>query len=347
IGTVADIMPLIGENRAIVALGLEMINNCDNLGLTKLLASAGVINKTIDSNTIGFALAPRINAAGRMSSAMRVVELFMEDDGERAHYEAEELCALNKERQEIEINIFKQVLDVIGDVYDAKRDHAIVVAGEGWHHGVIGIVASKITEKFGCPTILISLDGDEGSGSGRSIGSMNLYAALARSKDILIKYGGHAMAVGLSIRRENIDELRHKINDEAAVQLDGFTRSIKVDFKAEPKYLTIPEIEGLKVLEPFGNANLEPCLRIDDAVVQGIEAIGNGRFMRLTLVKDGTYLPCVCFKKTVKDIWFTDGDEVDAVFEPSINDFRGRNVQLVLRDIRPRESKWIAIHETL
>lgn len=337
IGTVADVMPLYDENRAIVYHGLSMIQNTSHIGLRALLCVAGVDGKSVTADTIGYALAPRINAAGRMCSASRVVTLFMEQDAIRAEVMARELSELNKTRQELELKIFNQALEALPEVYDAQFDSAIVLAGEEWHHGVIGIVASRLCAQFACPVILISLDGEKGKGSGRSIGNMNLYTALCNADDILEQYGGHEMAVGLSIRREHVSALRKHINACAKKALFDYVPSLQIDYIVEPEELSVSEIDGLSIMEPYGTANPHAILEMKCAFVREIAPIGKGRHLRLILEKKGVRIGCVYFGKTVKDIGFTVGDIVDVVFCPEVNDFRGRNIQLLIRDIRPCE----------
>ncbi len=328
LGTVADIMPLVSENRAIVANGLKLMKETEHVGLSALIDAAGVKRETLDCGQIGFGLAPRMNAAGRMTNAGRVVELFLEQNPSVAHTMAKELCELNAARQTLETKIMEQALEELPRVFDPERDRAIVLAGEGWHHGVIGIVASRLCEQYHCPAILISLDGDTGKGSGRSVAGFNLYDALSKTKDALKQFGGHELAVGLTVGREQIAALREQLNEIAAV--GGETpHTVELDFEASPEDLTVEQIDTLAVLEPFGCGNPYPTLGLYNRPLTEVKSIGQGKHTKLTV--DG--YSAVYFRTTPETLLGVEGDTVSVVFRPEINTYYGRSVQLLVQDL--------------
>lgn len=332
IGTIADVMPLVNENRAIVAHGLEILNNCDHVALCALLSAAGIADKEITTESVGFGLAPRMNAAGRMKNASLVVDLLYETSPARALELSQSLCDLNRERQAEEKKIFDEALKILPDVFDEKRDKVIVLAGDGWHHGVIGIVASRLSSKFSCPAILLTKDGDVAKGSGRGVAGVNLYEVLSGASHLLTQYGGHEMAVGLTLPCENIDTLREHIN--ANMEIDEAPPEIHADFEATPDMITVEQIEGLDVLEPFGTGNAQPLLLMSSLRVERVTPIGKGRHLRLTLSRDNVHMEAVYFNKTVKELNFTECDVVDVLFNPKINDFKGKSPQLMICDAR-------------
>jgi len=338
IGTVADVMPLVGENRIIVSQGIARIPGCRNLGLCALISAAGAEGKPITTDVVGFQLAPRINAAGRMSSASRVVELFCVQTRDEADILAKELCDLNQQRRSIETDIFFEAAAQVEMSFNPERDYALVIAGEGWHHGVLGIVASRICERYQRPAVLISVDDGIGKGSGRSVPGVNLFSALSACSEHLEKFGGHEQAAGLSIRKEKIEDFRRELNRVMEKDVKNYQPSMNIDFAVEPSELTVEEVRSLKVLEPFGTGNPRPILQIRNMYAEDITAIGGGKHLRMTLSRAGK-LPGVFFGKTEEDLNFETGAVVDAVFIPEINDFRGENVQLMLRDIRPAAEK--------
>lgn len=344
IGTIADVMPLTGENRVIAAQGLPGIATSGNPGLRALIRAAGAEGKEMTAGIVGFQLAPRINAAGRMSSASRVVELFMMQDAAAADALAKELCELNRQRQQIENEILKQAVDQAEQSFDPARDHALVLAGEGWHHGVVGIVASRISERYRCPAVLISIDGEQGKGSGRSVSGVNLFQALSACGGYLDKFGGHALAAGLTIAPGQIPAFRRALSDAVAEEMAAYQPALRVDFAAEPGELTLGEVRSLRVLEPYGMGNPQPVLRLNRVRAAEIVPIGNGKHLRLTLERGGKF-GCVYFGKTERDLAFVAGDLVDVAFTPDINDFRGESVQLLIKDIRPAEPEFHALYQ--
>ncbi len=333
-GTIADIMPLTGENRIIAVHGMQGFTECQNPGLRALIKAAGAEDKAVNSDTVGFQLAPRINAAGRMSSASRVVELFCINSRDEADALADELCKLNTHRRSIELEIFEQAVKQVEENEKLRNSAVLVISGEGWHHGVLGIVASRICEKYRKPAILISVDNGEGKGSGRSVKGVNLFNGLVASSEHLEKFGGHEQAAGISVKCDKIDDFRRAINSALAQEVQAYTPSVQVDFCVEPGELTLDEIRSLRVLEPYGTGNPKPILQLNGMCAADVGEIGGGKHLRLQLERSGKF-PCVFFGRTMRDLAFSKGAQVDAVFVPEINDFRGENVQLLLRDIRP------------
>lgn len=332
LGTVADIMPLVEENRAIVANGIEEMKQTNHIGLSALMNAAGAKRESMDSTQIGFVLAPRMNAAGRMANAGHVVELFLEQDAAKAQEQAEELCRLNSARQALEVKIMEQAEQELLQVFDPKRDRAIVLAGEGWHHGVIGIVASRLSERYHCPAILISLDGDVGKGSGRSVPGVHLYEMLSKASDCLLQFGGHDLAVGLSVGRDQIPNLRARLNELA--DLAGEVPNVlEIDMEVSPAELTVAEVEGLSVLEPFGNGNPYPVLCMNACPLSEVKSIGQGKHVKLTV----NGIPGVYFRVTPEQLAGIPGDVVSVAFRPEINTYYGRSVQLMVQDLCQNE----------
>lgn len=337
LGTVADVMPIVGENRIIVTAGLEKMAQTENVGLEMLLREAGMKGKRLTSSTISFVLAPRINAAGRMGQAELAAELFLTRDPVRAQELAALLCEQNKQRQNEENRILEQALVRLRTEYNPLEDKLIVLAGEGWHHGVIGIVCSRLCDRYGCPVILIALDEQTGKGSGRSIKGFNLFEALCSCEDILQKYGGHELAAGLTVAREQVEPLRTRLRAYADthVTMAELVPQLAIDCAIDPAWITMENIEGLNVLEPYGMQSAEPVFCMKDMIVEEITPISSDRHVRLTLNKDGRLYSAMLFGTGVGGLGFAQGNTVDAAFHLEINEFRGnRTPQLTLCDVR-------------
>jgi len=335
IGTVADVMPVLGENRGLIKRGLDRLNTSPRPGLLQLLNKVGTVPGKVTAATIGFTLAPRLNAAGRMGQAELSVKLLQTDDADEAGVLSEELCRLNTERRNLEQIIYEEAVEMLPL---PSPDGPIVLAKRGWYQGVTGIVAAKMAEQHRVPVIIISIDDDGvGRGSCRSFGSFAVYDALRSCGDILDNYGGHEMAAGVTVAEDNIEQLRKRIiryyNDNSG---DDPIPGLKLDFEVEkPELLTIQNIEELARLEPFGNGNHSPCLCIKNAVITFIQVIGSGKHTRLKIEKSGKSLDCIFFSAVPDEMGVDTGTTVDVAFEPQINEFRGRSsVQLQLTDIR-------------
>ena len=361
IGTVADVMPLIDENRIIVKKGLEAINNTKRCGLCALIDAAAnssngikpavgervsVKKKKITAGYIGFALAPRINAAGRISTAEKAVELLLCEDKARAEEMALELCEINLRRQKEENSIAEEAYKIIDETHDFEMDRVIVLENDSWQQGIIGIVASRITEKYGLPSILISFDGatrgyssldDVGKGSGRSIKGMNLVDALDHCKDMLVRFGGHELAAGLSVMRCNIDEFRKRINDYAREQLTDDLSCVRyeADCELSAEEITMSLAEEMSLLEPFGVSNPTPMFLVRDLTVDKIMSMGTGKHSKLLLSVGDRHFQAVCFGMPASMLEYYPGERVDMLCQVNLNEFRGQqSLQLVVQDVR-------------
>lgn len=350
LGTVADVMPVVGENRVIVAAGLQRLAVTENLGLEMLLRESGQKSRRLTSSVISFILAPRINAAGRMGNTEQAVELFLTDDPVRAQELAAQLCEQNKERQTAENDILQQALAVLRREYNPLEDKMIVLAGEGWHHGVIGIVSSRICDRYACPVILIAVDGDIGKGSGRSMAGFNLFEALSDSAGLLDKFGGHELAAGLTIQKGKIEEFKARIlaYADAHIKPGDLMPIVHIDCAITPAYITESSVEGLSALEPFGMKNPQPVFSMDNMYVEDITPISSDRHVRLTLTKDGVSYTAMLFGTGAGGCGFAQGNFVDAAFHLEINEYCGRRtVQLVLKDVRLSECELLADQKLL
>ena len=335
LGTVADVMPLQGENRVFVARGLESLAHTKRPGIAALMAECGCAPETVSASSIGFMLAPRINAAGRMGQIDLAVELFLTDDPDKAAEAARGLCELNRQRQAVESEIYRQAVSMLPM---GKPPEAIVLADESWHQGVVGIVASRIAEEYACPTFLICLDGEHGKASSRSHGGFNLFASLSALSPLLESYGGHELAAGFTITRANIPEFRRQICALAAkYYTDDVPRTVlDVDCAVSPELLTLHNVDALQMLEPCGNGCPKPVLMVKNLTIDRISMVGGGRHMRLRLCSGHTYLNAIYFSANPQTVSIQPGDLVDVAFTPQVNEFRGtRTVQMNVIDIRP------------
>lgn len=343
IGTIADVMPLYDENRIMVYMGLHLLSNTSNIGVRALLRSVGIDDsKKVTASTIGYTLAPRINAAGRIGDAARAVQLFLANSPHSASVIADELCITNKERQQTENLIFEEALKQIDNERDLENESVIVLASDHWHQGVIGIVASKITELFGKPSILISFDaespseGDPGKGSARSVKGLNIVEALASCSHLLIKYGGHELAAGLSVERGNLEAFRKALNEYAAPILSSPDCVVKTQAEAEitEKDVTMETVEDIAKLEPYGAKNPEPIFVLKNVCIEEIAPLSMGKHTRLYLKKEHTGISAVCFGHNLLDEGFCHGNYADVLCSINVNEFRGnKTVQLIIRDI--------------
>ena len=335
LGTVADVMLLSGENRTFVSVGLESLRHTRRPGIAALMRQCNCTPETISSSAIGFMLAPRINAAGRMGQIDLATELFLTSDPVRADVLAEQLCDLNRRRQAVESEIYDQAISMLPM---ESTPEAIVLADESWHQGVVGIVASRISEEFACPTFLICLDGEHGKASSRSHGGFNLFASLAALSPLLESYGGHELAAGFTINRSNIPEFRKQICALAAdFYNDDSPRTVlDVDCTIPPDLLTLSNVESLDILEPCGNGCPKPVLMIKNLTIDRIHMVGGGRHMRLRLRNGHHMLGAIYFSVSAESAAVQLGDVVDVAFTPQINDYHGeRSVQMNILDIRP------------
>ena len=335
LGTVADVMPLRGENRVIVSRGLEALRSTTRPGLLALMKQADCKKELLTAASVGYTLAPRINAAGRMGQIDLAVELFLTKDAQQGEELAKGLCELNKQRQAVESEIYRQAVEMLPK---ENVPDAIVLADETWHQGVVGIVASRIAEEYCCPTFLICLDGEHGKASSRSYGGFNLFSSLTTLAPLLESYGGHELAAGFTINRQNIPAFREQICQLAKdYYCDDTPRTVlEADCAVSPELLTLHNVESLAQLEPCGSACPKPVLILRNVQVDWVGTVGNGRHLRLRLHAGRHTLQGIWFATTPVEASVCSGDQVDIAFQPQINEFRGeRTVQLNVTDIRP------------
>lgn len=338
LGTVADISPLVDENRILVTEGLKRFKTTENIGLRSLLDVSITNNKPITTSTIGYIIAPRINASGRLGCASRSVEMFLTDDKKVAHELAESLCEENTLRQQTEQQMFAEALEYIEKNPQVKNDKVLIIPHSNWHHGIVGIVSSKITDKFYKPSILFAIDGDEAKGSGRSIGGYNLFEALESCSNLLEKFGGHELAAGLSIKTENIEKFREEINKCAEEKIDELTMAptIPVDAVIKPSYITLETVDEINRLQPFGVDNPAPVFAVRNIKIHKISTMSENKHLRMTLLKDDKFLDAVGFGMGEYYNCLKEGDFIEVAFGLDINDYKGyKNVQLILKDIKP------------
>ena len=342
VGTVADVMSLTGENRTIVRLGLDALARTERPGLRALLREAGMEEKPLTAMAVGYTLAPRINAAGRMGCAGLAGELLLTDDPARGEELARQLCQLNRERQAIEGDIYAQC-EAMARALPRQRRYALVLSGEHWHQGVVGIVASRLAEKYACPAFMICLQDGKGKGSCRSYAGFNLFAALERCAPLLEGFGGHELAAGFTIREENIPAFADAMNEYVRSVTGGeeMVSVLDVDGVVEdPDLLTLENVEGLDLLEPCGSGNPRPVFALTGCTVTSLSEVGGGRHLKLKLAAGGRTLDAIFFSATAAGAGVAAGDRVDAAFTPQVNEYRGwRNVQLQLCDLRPARTR--------
>ncbi len=366
LGTIADVMPIVDENRIIVAYGLRKIAGNCRPGLSALIDAtlpstkmrggfpvpltpqerAEGRRKRINSGFIGFGIAPRINAAGRMSSASEAVELLLSDTEESARALAQRLCEVNARRQVEENRVAEQAYRMIEETLDPENDRVIVLEDDTWPQGIVGIVASRVTERYGLPSILISFDGatrgypcadDIGKGSGRSVKGMNLVEALMACEPLLVRFGGHELAAGMSIQRGNIERFRRRINEYARQRLcdEELAVHLDADCVVEPGELTMELAQELNLLEPFGVSNPVPQFILRDMRVERVTPLGGGKHTKFLLSHDDASVPAVCFGVPTAQCHVSVGDRVDVLFQVNINEFQGEtSLQLIVKDFR-------------
>lgn len=338
VGTIADVMPLVGENRSIVASGLDVLSRRPRPGFSSLLSMCNTsrVTEKVCTSTVSFALAPKLNAAGRLADASLAVSLLLSEDNAKADSLADELLEMNKERQQEENRIFRSALEMIEADPKMLDDKVIVLAKDGWHHGVIGIVASRLTEKYGLPSILVSFGEDGiGKGSGRSVKGLNLARALAECSDCLLKFGGHELAAGLSVDREHFDEFKKRINEYAADHLTEEDRVITLyaDCELEIGEITEKLADSLGMLEPYGTGNPQPSFVLRGATAAEAVKVGEDKHTKFLFEKNGRTISGILFNVHASTLDFRRGDKADVLFTPGINDYRGvRSVQLMVQD---------------
>lgn len=339
LGTVADMVPLVGENRKIVLYGLKLLNTYRKPGIEAILEKAGLSEKTLDSTSISFGIAPRINAAGRMGTAERALDLLLADDPYSASEMAEEVNVMNSQRHSEEDKIFTEAIAYLQDHPELAHMPILVVSGKGWHEGVLGIVASKLLERYLRPVIVLTDKGDLCKGSARSIEGFSIYDAMNSCRDMLNTFGGHELAAGMSIKTEWLDEFREKINEYAYENASVYPET-RIDCKLNPAGLSMDVLDSIRMMEPFGTGNTSPVFGLYGVVIDSVQGMGNeGRHKRLTFHKDGdrTMVNGIFFNQP--EFPYQRGDKVDLVVTLGRNEYRGNvSLSVYIRDIRPAGS---------
>ena len=332
IGTISDIVPLVDENRVIVKLGLKLVEQTRNLGLKAILQASGY--SKIDSSTISFGVAPRINACGRMGHQEEALKLFLSKDMNEVNELTQKLNEYNRLRQETEKNIYTDAIMQIERDGLANKN-TIVVMGKNWHHGVIGIVSSKITELYFKPSILLCEEDDIGKGSGRSIPGFDLYEALTQCKNAIEKFGGHSMAVGISVKKENLEMFKKELEQISKERnIEEIVPILKIDAQIDLEEINKEMVESLKELEPFGEENKKTLFMIRNLKIDSIRALSEGKHLKLTLKGNKNIVNAIGFNLGELSNDYKIGDKIDAVGNLEINSFNGvDNIQINIKDL--------------
>lgn len=331
VGTISDIVPLVDENRVIAKLGLKLVEVTRNPGLKALLNASGY--KVVNSNTISFGIAPRINACGRMGYEEEALKLFLTENLVQASEITERLNKYNRDRQEIEKNIYDEAIKMMEK--EDSNAQSIVLGSNNWHHGVIGIVSSKITEIYFKPSILICFEGEDGKGSGRSIPGFDLHEALAETAKYLEKYGGHEMAVGLSLKKNNFNRFKEAFEKYVEEKdITGIVPIIEIDKQISLKDIDSNIVKQLDLLEPFGEANRRPIFVYKNLKIDSIRALSDGKHLKMTLKDGNTIVNAIGFNMGQLSKEYMIGDRIDVVGTLEINAYNGREmVQINVKDI--------------
>ena len=335
LGTIGDVVTLTGENRVMVRRGIRLINDCPRPGINALMEAAGVGDKVFSASTAAFTVCPRINAAGRMGSANKALDLLLCDDDDTASLLADEINSMNVQRQKTETDIFSSAAAMLAGGSDISNDRIIVVDGEGWHQGVIGIVAARITEKYGRPCVVISRDGENAKGSCRSVEGFSIYDAIESVSDCLDHYGGHTLAAGLGLKSSRIEEFRRRINEYAADKEMPFALQ-KIDCRLLPSSIRLDMLSSMSMLEPFGAGNPQLCFGLFGVRIDEMSSVSDGKHIRMVVSKHGARTGVVFFCMPEKRFPFEKGDTVDLAVNLDRNVYNGETrVSVIVRGIRP------------
>lgn len=351
VGTVADVMPLIGENRFIVRRGLENIHSSQNQGLDKLIRSAGIDPARVDSTSIAFSIAPRINAVGRIARADRAVELLLTESPEQAGLISEELALCNSQRTAEETRIMEEAAQQIEQRPELLRERVLVVSGEGWKHGVIGLVCAKLLNKYGKPVLVISVENGEARGSARGIDGFSIYKLLEGCSRVLTKFGGHPKAGGFSLRPEDVETFRQMVYAycrECYPKMPEY--SVSADMEITGDCLTVEQVTELMKLEPCGEGNRKPVFLLRNCTVQSKRALKEGKFTSMELRTGGAVLKAISFAMPFAKCFADIGSSVDVLATVELNEFRGNtSAELRIIEMRPagfREDRFFAALRT-
>ena len=333
IGTISDIVPLVDENRTISKLGLMLLNQTKKVGLKVLLESLGY--KKIDSTAVSFGIAPRVNACGRMGHERVALELFLTDDVKRARELAKELNDFNTKRQEIEKRIFEEALEQIKNGQEEKNP-CIILRKENWHHGVIGIVSSKITEMYFKPSILMAIEGEDCKGSGRSIPGFDIHEALEKCNKNIKQFGGHSMAIGITVESANFEAFKSSVLNYAKEKhIEDIVPVLNIDEKLQLKDITMKDVRDLALLEPFGEANKPPLFQINNVKIETIRTLSEGKHLKMDIKDDNTKFGTIGFNLGSLANEYKIGDKIDIAGYLEINSFGGRDsIQINIKDIK-------------
>lgn len=336
IGTIGDVVPLTGENRMLVRAGVASISRTDRPGIEALLELTGMDHRPLTALDVAFSVVPRINATGRMGSSDRAVSLLTTESPEEAGELAAEICKDNASRRRVEDEVFCEAMERFGQNPSLLFDRVLVVSGENWHHGVIGIVAARITERFGKPCIVISWSGGEAKGSGRSVEGFSLFDAVCSCGDLLTRYGGHPMAAGMSLPSENMEEFRIRLNRYAASLPHPMpTPVLRIDCLLKPEKLSVEIPQSIRALEPFGTGNPYPLFGLAGVTISDVTPVGGGKHLRVTVGKSGASVSCMKFGTTLEQFPFRTGDAVDLAVVLESRPYNGREtLSVIIRAIR-------------
>lgn len=336
IGTIGDVVPLTGENRTLIRAGLRLLSESDRPGVRALLRDSGFTGRSLTATNVAFTLVPRINATGRMGSPDRAVRLLISGYDEETAALSADICADNEERRRVEASISEAAFADI-EARGLLNDRVIVVDGEDWHHGVIGIVASRITDRYGKPCIVLSRGETEAKGSGRSVEGFSLFEAVCACGDLLIKYGGHPMAAGVTLQTDKIEQFRAAINAYAAKRFPQMpAQTVTLDCRLNPAALSVSMVESLARLEPFGNGNPQPVFGLYNMTLDDISAVGGGNHLRLTLEKNGAVMTAMRFNTKPEEFVYQRGDRLDLAVQLEAREYRGQpSLTVIVRDIKP------------
>ncbi|MBP0963628.1 MAG: single-stranded-DNA-specific exonuclease RecJ, partial [Oscillospiraceae bacterium] len=341
LGTLADVVELTGENRSIVRQGLAVLEYTNNIGISALMDEAGVQPGAASSQNIAFTLAPRINAAGRMGDVDLAVDLLLSEDEEQAADLAHSLGQLNDRRKQAEAEITADISALIASDPSVLQQRMLVLAGEGWHMGVIGIVASKLTERYGKPCLLLALNENEARGSGRSIEGFSLIDAIAACSDKLTRFGGHPLAAGLSLPVDDVEAFRHQLLEYCRQTYPVMPLPVAhADCEISPAQITIQMLDSLKVLEPFGEGNPGPVFLLNGCVLDEIRPVGEGRHLSLRLRSGGSHFSAMMFGTSSEQFSYKVGEALDMLVQLVPNEYAGeRRVTIKVMELRPSGAK--------